>query len=97
MLKNIFLGLGLTLFLPTLSFAGESDYSVPYIGLGGGYSNVGEGIELTFRFSEHFGVNYSFYDQEESIKMGDYNQSINILNRSFSKMRRKPSPNRAGI
>lgn len=84
MLKNVFLGLGLFFTMPSIVFAGESDYSIPYIGLGGGYSNVGEGLELTFRFSEHFGVNYSFYEQEESIEIGGYNQSLDILNRSFS-------------
>lgn len=86
MLKNIFLGLGFSFvaFIPSMVLAGESDYSVPYIGIGGGYSNVGEGLEFTFRFSKHFGVNYSFYDQEEDINIGSYNQSINILNRSFS-------------
>lgn len=86
MLKNIFLGLGFSFvaFMPSMVLAGEPNYSVPYIGIGGGYSNVGEGLELTFRFSKHFGANYSFYDQEEDIKIGDYNQSINILNRSFS-------------
>lgn len=78
------LGLGFVAFIPSKVLAGKPDYSVPYVGIGGGYSNVGEGLELTFRFSKHFGANYSFYDQEEDINIGGYNQSINILNRSFS-------------
>lgn len=84
MLKNVSLGLGLFFTMPSIVFSGELDYSSPYVGLGGGYSNVGEGVELTLRFSEHLGANYSFYKQEESIKIGDYNQSLDILNRSFS-------------
>lgn len=60
-------------------------YEIPFFGVGGGYSNVGGGVDMTIRLSPRIGFNYSFYKQNETISVGnDLSVGVDILNRGFS-------------
>lgn len=76
-----------TILLTSSSFAlAEENKNVktPHLGIGGGYSNIGEGLEFTLRLTERFGMNYSFYQQNEGFNVGGYQDSVDVLNRSIS-------------
>lgn len=83
MLDKILLFSGVLLFSTSI-LANDNIYKKPYIGIGTGYSNFGEGLEFTLRLTEKIGVNYSFYNQNESFSIDNYSNSIDILNRSIT-------------